>query len=219
MAGSLKIKSDQVWGNYRGRVEDNNDPLQLCRCRIRIYPLFKDMEATTLPWAVPAFDLFDGAGSGTGNNKIPKVGTMVYCFFEAGDIYQPVYFAEAQDAVNGLPEERLTDYPNTKVWKTQSGITIIIDDATQNIIINHPSGTNIQVLGTDDVQINHSTGAFFEILAIGKIVLSTAGKIELDSSVVTVNGNMDISTGWTGTFTTADGKTVTVSTGIITEVS
>lgn len=53
----------------------------------------------------------------------------------------------------------------------------------------------------------------------GFAVLQTSGNIIFDSSVFKITGDLDIDTGWTGTFTTPDGKTVTVSTGIITNVS
>ena len=51
---------------YRGLVMDNNDPYQYGRLKITIYPMFRGVETTDLPWVKPAFPLFDGSGVGTG---------------------------------------------------------------------------------------------------------------------------------------------------------
>ena len=52
-----------------------------------------------------------------GTFAVPDVGTQVWVFFEAGDIYQPVYFAACPNKLKGQPTEKATNYPNTKVWK------------------------------------------------------------------------------------------------------
>jgi hypothetical protein len=53
--------------------------------------------------------------------------TNVWVFFEAGDIYQPVYFAEATDGLKGLPVDIDEDYPSTTVTETKTGIVIKIN--------------------------------------------------------------------------------------------
>jgi len=87
------------------------------------------MKTTDLPWAYPAMPLFSGSGNGFGAFAVPDIGTFVFVFFLEGDIYQPVYFAEAPTGTMGLPSERVSGYPSTKVLKTSSGVVISIDDS------------------------------------------------------------------------------------------
>lgn len=160
--------SGKFQGIYRGKVIDNDDSSQWGRCKIQVYPMFSEItEAEELPWAVPAMSLFVGAGEGTGSFCIPEIGSFVFCFFEEGNIYQPVYFAEAQTGGKGLPSERTTNYPTRKVWKTSNGIVFYVDDTTKEINITVPgnytlnvvgdvivTGKNITITGSETVNIN-----------------------------------------------------------------
>lgn len=189
MAGELAYASTKIWGNHRGLVVDNNDPLKLGRCRIRIYPFFKDMEATALPWTVPAMGLFDGAGTSGGCMAIPKIGTYVYCFFEAGDIYQPVYFAEAQTAAHGLATVNTSSsYPNFKAWITSTGFTVSIDETAQTMRIVHPSGSEINMDNADGTVTIQSVGSQVWIDSAGKIKITAGSDVE-----VTATGDIVIS--------------------------
>ena len=163
-------------GIYRGKVLDNDDPSQLCRIKAEIYPMLigtntadimspasigkaiDGIETSILPWAVPAFSLLESSASGVGAVSVPKVGSMLFFFFEAGDIYQPVYFASAPDAVNGIPSEVSSNYPNKKVLKTPSGFIISLDDTSgaEQLSITHPAGTVITVDSSGNVSISSS---------------------------------------------------------------
>jgi uncharacterized protein involved in type VI secretion and phage assembly len=135
--------------------------------------------------------LFSGAGLGYGSFVIPEVGSYVWVFFESGDIYQPVYFAEAQTKTVGLPTERTGDYPYTKVWKTKNGIVITINDTedSEDIKITHPNGASIQI---------DKTGAIL-IIAGGNVTVT--GDVTVTGAVVVskdITGNNFISTGLPG---------------------
>jgi len=154
----MRVKKDttKFKGNYRGKVLDTSDPSELGRIKVQVLGVFDGIEADFLPWAVPAMPLFAGAGDGFGYFAIPEVDSYVWCFFEAGDLYQPVYFAEAIDGVHGLPEERQTDYPNTKVMRTKNGIVITINDKLENeeIKVVHPTGAYIQIDKNGNIKIS-----------------------------------------------------------------
>jgi len=137
---------------YRGLVEDNADPSQFGRLRIKVYPMFNGLATAVLPWVKPAFSLFDGAGSGTGAFCVPKAGTYVFVMFENGDINQPVYFAEAPTAQKGLPASRATNYPNRKVWNSDA-IEVIVDDSNGDVIIEHSSGSKLTMDSTGKVEV------------------------------------------------------------------
>lgn len=167
---SFKKDSLKYPGNYRGKVLSNTDSSKLGRIKVEIFGLFDGIAASQLPWAIPAFPLSNGAGSGFGSFNVPEVDTYVWCFFEKSDIYQPVYFAEAPDGIHGLPSERTTNYPSRKVCKTKSGIVIFVDDSAMEIHVTHPSGTSL-VIDTN-----------------GKIIL-TGGNITITGEAVVLEGN------------------------------
>lgn len=160
-------------GRYRGKVlaTDAEEEQKLGRIKAEIYPMLigietaktltnvEGIETENLPWAVPAMPIFEGAGEGFGCLCVPKVESFVWVFFEEGDIYQPVYFAEAQTAEMGLPTERLTNYPHTKVWKTTKGIVITINDreGSEEIKVLHPTGAYVQIDNNGNINISGTT--------------------------------------------------------------
>jgi uncharacterized protein involved in type VI secretion and phage assembly len=142
---------------YRGVVVDNNDPSEYGRIKINVFGVFDGIATEHIPWAKPATALFRGAGVGYGFFDVPEEGSYVWCFFEVGDIYQPVFFAAAPDGVHGLPSERTTNYPNRVVWKTKNDITIYIDDTDKEIKVSHPSGTYIKIDTSGNIEIKGTT--------------------------------------------------------------
>lgn len=141
---------------YRAKVLSTSDSEQLGRIKAEVYPMLigKDtaqnfdgvegIDIEQIPWTVPAMPISSGAGNGFGSFSVPKVGSFIFVFFEEGDINQPVYFAEAPTKQYGLPASRLTNYPNRKVVETSSGVTIIIDDTTGEVIITGSGDVTIQ---------------------------------------------------------------------------
>jgi len=149
-----------VLGNYRAKVLDNVDPLKVGRVKVEIYPFFRGINSELLPWAVPAMPIFNGAGSGSGCLCIPSIGSYVWVFFEAGDIYQPVYFAEAQTRLHGVPSIVQSDnYVGKKALKTSGNFQIVIDDTAKTITITHPDGASLKVMSNGKIQIANNTSA------------------------------------------------------------
>lgn len=148
-------------GFYRGEVKDNNDPLKRGRCKVEIYPMFKGITTADLPWSIPAYPIFEGAGSGVGYFAVPKIGTFVYCVFEEGDPNSPIMLFEAPDGVHGVPSSSAINYPNRKVLRTTSGIEIYIDDTSKDVKISTPY-SNILIDGSGNITVS----------ATGNIVMS-----------------------------------------------
>lgn len=149
----LKRDTPKFKGRYRGEVIDNNDPNKLGRVKVNVFGIFDGIDPSCLPWAIPATSIFSGAGAGFGHFTVPEVNSYVWCFFEEGDMYQPVYFAEALDGVHGLPSERTTNYPSRKVLKAKNGIVIYIDDSANEIKVEHPTGAYLKIDGSGNVTI------------------------------------------------------------------
>lgn len=182
---------DPVYGNFRGKVVDVTDPEQKGRIKVQIYPYFAGIEKEYLPWVVPAMPLFEGSGDGIGSFVIPKVDTYVWVFFEAGDVYQPVYFAEATDFVHGIPTESSTNYPNRKVKKTLGGLTWIVDDSIPSVSLLCENGFNIVIdQSVPSITISYNNVSFAIDGSVPSILMSHPnGSIGIDSAgAITLNG-------------------------------
>ena len=119
-----------------------------------------------MPWCVPAYPIWEGAGNNTGYFAVPDMDSFIFVFFEQGDIYQPVYFAEAPTATKGLPPDRTTNYPNRKVMQTTSGIIFMVDDTAKIVNITHPTGTQITINTDGQVFVTSPNHIFINGLTI-----------------------------------------------------
>ncbi len=57
-----------------------------------------------------------------------------------------------------------------------------------------------------------------EITATANVTVQTSGNVRLNAGLVSTSGTLATDTGATGSFTTQDGKTVTVTSGIVTKI-
>ena len=172
-------------GIYRGLVMNNTDPQFLGRIKIKVFPMFINIEDDHLPGAVPAFSIFSGAGSNFGTFAVPEIGSFVFVFFEGNSVHQPVYFAEAPTAQYGLPDSRTTNYPFRKVTKTKNGIEFYVDDKSKEVKFIHPSGTNITIDGDGNITINGNNNIVVD--NNGNIIVNSVGSITLKGSTINLN--------------------------------
>lgn len=77
--------SDEFFGKYRGKVENNLDPMQLGRVQVSVPAVLGD---GSLSWAMPCVPY---AGPGVGFFAIPPVGANLWVEFEAGDPDYPIW--------------------------------------------------------------------------------------------------------------------------------
>jgi len=126
---SLKIK--EYFGNYRGKVVSNIDPLYKGRCKIYIpgiYPEELAKNHENLPWAEPAMSIFGGSWKNERNGDLnievgmtssPHTsknlleGAEVWLFFEAGNPQFPIYFAACQAGSGWISEHENQHCINT----------------------------------------------------------------------------------------------------------
>jgi hypothetical protein len=73
------------FGKYRGRVENNVDPLQSGRLQVSVPAVLGE---GSLSWAMPCVPY---AGAGVGFFAIPATGTNVWVEFEGGDTDYPIW--------------------------------------------------------------------------------------------------------------------------------
>ena len=113
------------WGKYRGKVEDNLDPLFLGRIRVSV----PSLESDAFFWAMPCVPY---AGDGVGFYTMPPIGADVWIEFENGDPSYPIWsgcFWSESSQVPVAPNK--TPNPQTKIFKTEY-VTLILDDTEQN---------------------------------------------------------------------------------------
>lgn len=136
-------EQERFYGNARGEVIDVNDPLGAGRIKIRFFGFYDDVSDDALPWAIFA-DPMMGGHSEVGGFFVPILGSHVWGFFEGGNVTQPVYFAGAPARPDGPSERSNGSYPHNKVYKTQTGHLIEIDDSPDNtrIKVTHQSGSH-----------------------------------------------------------------------------
>jgi hypothetical protein len=76
---------NRYFGKYRGKVENNVDPLQQARLQISCAAV---LGGGRMSWAMPSVPY---AGDGVGFFALPPTGTNVWVEFEAGDPDYPIW--------------------------------------------------------------------------------------------------------------------------------
>ena len=108
----------QFFGKYRGKVENNVDPLQLGRCQVSAPAVLGEGR---LSWAMPCAPY---AGPGVGLFAVPPIGASVWVEFEGGDTDYPIW-SGCFWGVGEVPA--LPALAQVKVLKTD-GISLTLSD-------------------------------------------------------------------------------------------
>jgi hypothetical protein len=108
----------RYYGKYRGKVENNLDPLQLGRVQVSVPAILGE---GTLSWAMPCAPY---AGPGVGFFAVPPRGANIWVEFEGGDPDYPIY----SGCFWGVGEApALPALAEMKVLKTD-GVTLTLSD-------------------------------------------------------------------------------------------
>jgi len=153
---------------YRGKVENNIDPMQLGRIQVSVPSVLGEGR---MSWAMPCVPY---AGPGVGFFAIPPVGANIWVEFEGGNLDYPIWSGcfwgagevPAMPAIAGM-----------KVLKTEMG-TITLNDLP----------------GVGGITIETTTGMKIEINALGiEITNGQGGSIKLTGPQVSINdGALDV---------------------------
>ena len=153
-------------GKYRGKVENNVDPLQLGRVQVSAPKALGD---TTLAWAMPCSPF---TGPGVGLFAVPPVGASVWVEFEGGDKDFPIYVGGfwGPGEVPASPA-----VAETKMLKTD-GVTLTFND------LSGSGGFTIEV-GPPAV----NTALKLSFGASGIEIVNGSSSVKLTSSGVSLN--------------------------------
>lgn len=134
----LNDNLSKVYGNYRAKVVDNKDTDFFGRVLVWIPDLMIDISDDQGIWARPANNPIGGRNPIDDNENwymgscyIPRKGSWVWVFFEAGNVNKPYYFAGLDiEAAVVLPENRLGENPEDKwtIFKSNKGRVIVVSD-------------------------------------------------------------------------------------------
>lgn len=180
-----RFSSNSTQQMYTGKVEDNNDPDQLGRCKVRVFGWFDNENISTndLPWAKPEPHLL-------GNFIIPEVGSLVRIYFDHNSIYNPIYTASTINT-NQISSNVLEDYPNNKLlFETKNGDFCVINTSTFEFQFRHSSGLTltVDVDGNIDIKNNEAETGNLNITVKGDVsVESETGDITVTASKGSVN--------------------------------
>ncbi len=153
---------DRVFGKFAGTVVNNVDPLSLGRVQAFVPEVLGEVPTG---WAKPCVPY---AGTTSGFFSIPPVGAGVWIEFEAGDVSRPIWAgcfwgsAEPPMAPPASPP-----LPTTKIWRSEMGLTAVMDDVAQTITI------------TDSTGMNH-----VEVSALGTVTVKGAARVVLDGPLI-----------------------------------
>ena len=164
----------RFYGKFRAVVSDNDDPKAMGRLRAKVPEVLGDIVAG---WALPCTPY---AGDGMGLWNIPPVGSGVWIEFEAGDPSRPIWtgcwWGEGQAPADAVAQ---------KIWKTDSGHLIRLDDDAGTIEVEESGGGKITLDGGGIIL--ESNGCKIEITSSGITLDGGGGKVEVTSSSVSVN--------------------------------
>ena len=149
--------SERFYGKFRGKVTDNQDPLQTGRVRAQVPDVLGDKESG---WAMPCFP---AGGSGMGVFALPKVGAGVWIEFEHGQPDYPIWSGAWYGSVSELPSALLVPpmmQDGKIILRTAGGTSLLLDDTpgTGGITLETPSGQKI-VLSATGIEIDNGMGS------------------------------------------------------------
>jgi hypothetical protein len=138
----LRDSRERIFGKYRGTVFNVTDPLNQGRLMAMVPEV---LGAMATGWATPCVP---SAGMLAGFFAVPMVGAGVWIEFEAGDVSRPIW-SGCYWAVGEPPVEPLAappTMPTTKIWCSDTGHTVSLDDLKQTITVSDMAGTNQVVI-------------------------------------------------------------------------
>lgn len=137
-SGDHQEARDPVYGIYRGVVTDNDDPKKMGRIRAMVPRVLKGVPSG---WATPCAPV---AGLKAGFYSIPARGSGVWIQFEGGNTRRPVWLGGYWGLPEGPgePPSPAPPQPTQKIWRSDFGLTLAMDDVAQTVTITDAAATN-----------------------------------------------------------------------------
>ena len=161
--GTAERSSDRFYGKYRGTVSDNQDQQLLGSLQARVPEVLGE---TTTGWALPCAPY---GGASCGFFAIPPVGAGVWIELEAGDPSRPIWTGTWWGS-GEVPTDQTgaTTQTTTKIFRSDQGLLLALDDSKQAITLSDSTGTNLLTIKSTE----------------GTIEIRSATKIELEAPLI-----------------------------------
>jgi hypothetical protein len=136
--GAAGARRERVLGKYRGIVLNNQDPERRGRLQATVPEVLGEIPTG---WATPCAPY---AGSGAGFFSVPPPSAGVWIEFEAGDVSRPIW----SGCYWGAGEPPMAPPASTpgdtflKIWRSELGLSVVLDDTGQAITISDAAGVN-----------------------------------------------------------------------------
>ncbi|MCA3624583.1 MAG: hypothetical protein IOC52_10450 [Methylobacterium sp.] len=154
----------RFYGKYRATVQNNVDPLMMGRITAFVPEL---LQGIMTGWATPCAPV---GGLKSGFFAVPPPGSGVWIEFEAGDISRPIWVGGFWGApeMPTQPPSPASPLPTEKIWRSETGLTVAMDDLMQSVTI-------CDGLGVNKVKVDVKTGT---------VTLSGMARVVLDAPIV-----------------------------------
>lgn len=135
-------------------VIDDNDPDQLSKVKVRVFPELKDVEEDNLPWAKPYIGS-DGTSSTYGKHSPPEIGSFVRIKIQKNYWNEGSFYYVRNEFLDGIKfydlwanniEGNISDlggqtYPQPRFQYFPDGTCIFLNSETGETGIFHSSGS------------------------------------------------------------------------------
>ncbi|QIG49847.1 hypothetical protein G5V57_20255 [Nordella sp. HKS 07] len=136
----------KVFGKHKGTVASNLDPEGYGRIQAFVPRVLKGVPSG---WAWPCVPY---GGPTSGFFSVPPPGAGVWIEFEDGDTSQPIWtgcYWGRGELPKKPPGE--TSLPTTRIWRTETGLTVVMDDKAQTLTLTDGAALN-------SVEVNVANG-------------------------------------------------------------
>jgi uncharacterized protein involved in type VI secretion and phage assembly len=173
------------FGLYPALVADLVDPEAKGRIKVK-FPSFGAAGEMVTAWATL---LTPYADDGHGIEILPEVDTQVVVAFEAGDPMRPYIVGACWNGRASLPEAAEAAN-NMRTWKTRSGSQLQFDDSqgAAKVTVSMESGHKLVLDdAAQEVTIEHSNGCKIVMNVAGQVTITANATVEVNASAVNIH--------------------------------
>jgi len=187
-AGRYGEAVETYYGLYAGVVEDNKDPENRARVRVKLAWIASDF---TTEWATVA-QIY--AGDGYGAYWIPEIDDQVIVAFMQGQLRQPIVVGSLYSQA-ATPEIVRGSNSDPKYFRTRGGHMLLMEDGSgRKIELIDATGDNSVLIDSEANSITVKAAADVTIEATGSLTLKgkdvtikAAGSVTVSGSTINLN--------------------------------
>lgn len=201
VANLVRKVERRFYGKYRGFVENNEDPEKLGRLLVKVPSVLGDKVAV---WAFPCVPY--GGMANQGFFFIPEKKAGVWIEFEEGDPEFPIWVgtfwskpggkseSPKPNKPDGSEEGDIQKPPTCKIFKTEKGHTIQMEDKTgeEMVTIVEAENKNVITMNKDGIKITDGANTHEVTLNSSGITISDktgSNEVVMDGNSITIKSS------------------------------